>query len=212
MATTLQGNLRELRAIRRDETFAAALATNERLAAESFEDHALQALGPGRWKCQRPGSWCYGFYVLISPGAVVFYGDLDDVVLRMNEGSDAAILAWLRGAVNSRDYLLSKLKSEHRRDFYLGDALAWAQEQRPYRRSGPDPVRSFREQLAEEAASYTTIDQRRFHEIAIDHGIDDVGSVGEGWASGALWVWQGLRVFMRLHDAQMAPQAEEARS
>lgn len=95
-----------------------------RLAADAFETHVLTKESDERWKCRRAdGSWMHGFFVLVVPGALIVYGDTGDGIFRHSGNG----LPWLRGAVKSPSYLLSKLQNRKKK-FYPGDAIAWAAE------------------------------------------------------------------------------------
>ncbi len=40
-------------------------------AKSAFRDHVITVEGPGRWRCNKPGTWIYGFRVITAPGAIV---------------------------------------------------------------------------------------------------------------------------------------------
>lgn len=98
-------------------------ADYEKYADEAFAEHILtpeQTEGPVRmWLCHKPRTGIYHFRVIASPGTLVVVGDVGDGILC---ASDKDLVPWLRGAVKSPDYLLSKLvKSAYRKEFVEGE-------------------------------------------------------------------------------------------
>lgn len=82
----------------------------ERYAEESFKDHVLtveQSEGPVRmWHCGKPGTGIYSFRVIAAPGFLGVYGDVGDGMLM---AYDKDLIPWLRSAVQSPGYLMSKM-------------------------------------------------------------------------------------------------------
>lgn len=78
-------------------------------AERDFADHLLVEEAPGRWRCNRPGTMIYGFWVLVAPFHIIVIGDIGDLILRC---SDRNSLAWLRISVDSHDYVLGKAQWE----------------------------------------------------------------------------------------------------
>lgn len=69
-------------------------------AEKEFRDHVLTVRldqsGPFRsYRCQRPGSWCYGFDVTFVPGWVYLSGDIGHLAL----SREVDMLPWLRGVL-----------------------------------------------------------------------------------------------------------------
>ena len=86
-------------------------------AAVDLADHVIEVEGEGRYLFHRRGTGMYHMRIIFAPGAVLFYGDCEDGILRC---SDRDSLAWLRGAASSPDYLLGKWASRPKA-FYPGD-------------------------------------------------------------------------------------------
>lgn len=104
-------------------------------AAEAFANHVVQpicdAQGVKVFKCARPNTWTYGFFVSFLPGAILVHGDIGDFLIdRPSGGFD-----WLRNAIDSMDYVLSKSSMAKRDTFMPGDALALLDDPR-WRDSG----------------------------------------------------------------------------
>src|SRR6267378_1809817 len=78
-----------------------------RWAVDAFNYHSLTQVSEERWRVQTPGTWSSGFFVILAPGVIIVYGDIGEGIFCH---SDHDSLAWLRRAVQSPDYLLSKLK------------------------------------------------------------------------------------------------------
>lgn len=84
-----------------------------------LDRHEVTQIGENVWRCARPDSWVYGFYVSRVPGGWRVHGDLGDLFVYRSDD-----ISWLRGAVRSPDYLWEKVpegcKVEH---FWPGDGL-----------------------------------------------------------------------------------------
>lgn len=192
-----------------EETRAATRATVSELAVEAFGAHALTEVRPWLWVCRRPNTWMYGFYVAVLPGCVVVMGDVGDGIFRMSEGSEAAVVGWLRGAVGSWDYLLGKL-TQRQETFYPGDVLAYLR-QRADEARGDDPGGAggrrherLRDWLndVEQYARGGDLHAHSWAELVNQHGgdTDDYG-VGTGHAASAFWLAEALAAFVRLLEA-----------
>lgn len=101
-------------------------------ARERLSGHVLTTEGPRQWVCRRPpgdaaGGWSgrYWFRVAMLPGAILLYGDIGELLLRMQESDP---LDWLRGAVKDPDYLLGKASAPRERVFLQQEAVAAIEE------------------------------------------------------------------------------------
>lgn len=103
-----------------------------KMAAESFEGHILErkiiaditkpALhDPSQemierrtitWRCGRPDTNMYSFWVAELPGCIVQWGDVGGLMIPQWGGYD---IEWLRRSINSVDYVLEKAKAEKSR-------------------------------------------------------------------------------------------------
>lgn len=90
---------------------------------ERFEKHEITTVAETErvqvYRCAAPDTIIHLFYVSIIPGAIVVSGDIGDMVIDRASGG----LGWLRGAVNSMDYFLSKGSKIRETEFMPGDAL-----------------------------------------------------------------------------------------
>jgi len=79
------------------------------LIDEAFANHIItseQIEGPVKmWYCGRKGTGIYSYRVISAPGMLLVYGDVGDYMLQAN---DRDLVPWLRGAVKSENYLISK--------------------------------------------------------------------------------------------------------
>jgi hypothetical protein len=195
------------------ESFKEARETVQRLAKDAFKDHVMSGEGDGRWLCKRPGTGVYHFRLITAPGAVMVIGDLGEFVLRI---SDRDPIPWLRGSVNSFDYLVEKVQASRnpKEEFYPVDCLRWLREYAGGHEKEPTKRnRSERRDMAEALREARTAHQHReFHEhewfrIAQDHNIDDVYDVGRYPSSDMVWLAELLKCFIRLHDASQLTEA-----
>lgn len=189
------------------ETAQDTRATVNSLAVTAFAHHQLSTVREGLWKCARPATWMYGFFVAAMPGAIAVYGDTPDALLRVHSTPGATeAVQWLRGAIGSPGYLFEKLvQRQAYQTFYPDDALAWAEHH-----AAECPARAKRASfLADVADAHARGDlrQAQWVDLAHEHGIDDVYDVGTDWAASAWWMLHAVRTFIRLHDAQAAPAA-----
>lgn len=106
-----------------------------RLSDDAFKDHVIETViendeaQTAIYRCARPGTGIYHFYVAFTPHAISVYGDIGGMMLRPGFGRGEG---WLRGALNSGNathfgYLFEKVPSRQSLfRFYPGDVLASA--------------------------------------------------------------------------------------
>lgn len=185
----------------RDETYKDSVECVESQAPEAFGSHVITERRPWLWKCARPDSWTYGFYVAVMPGCVHVYGDIDASTYRMSNGPEMDVLLWLTRSAKDRFYLLSKL--EHReayKRFYPGDAVTFVNEMRKEYRAA-DQKR--REQIGDFATEVITLAEAgdlydyRFYELAQEAEIYDFPACKE-WSPSAIWSQLALKRFVEL--------------
>lgn len=175
------------------------------MALESFEEHELLEIevydpvtkrGEYRWGI--PQSYAYEMYIIFRPNTIIIYGDIGVWVLRQG-GID---LAWLRGAIDSPDYLFQKT-SRDRLPKYDEDATKKFAEESitELLDDPPDNI----EEIKLEVGRVDWSNQEeayRFFEDELDHN-PAYESIIETWkAAGATWPWVGLKLFLeRLDDS-----------
>lgn len=170
------------------ETLVKARTDIVAMAVDGFKDHQIRLVQPGLWKCSRPNSWIYGFFVAALPGALVFYGDLGEAVLRP---SDTDVIPWLRGAVRSEGYLLEKVKPRPEQAFYPGDAVAWAAER--VNEGGATVVLDDARQMAKDGE----LNRYTWSDLVYEHtGEAEDCAIGSGPSAASLWLVQALRWFV----------------
>lgn len=171
--------------------------TNAYLWPKAFERHVLTERRPWCWKVSRPGTWSYGFYVLVAPGAVVIYGDLGEAVFRMNAGDEQEALDWAVRCSPDQHYALSKLSPRDAyRAWFEGDAVAWL-------KTLPETDDTRHELLALAEDGLTP---GEFYRAVNCSNHRDSPSC-EDWSSAALWLSQALALFGRLVKAKRAAEA-----
>lgn len=163
-------------------------------ADKAFQDHELKVEGEGRWLCARPGTGIYHFRVITAPACLILYGDIKDVIFRI---SDRDALAWLRGSIDSMDYVLGKavaFDEGHRKVFARGNALRELAEL-----AKEDPARA--EKVREHYERYRDFEgeARAWAEAMSNVGMDP--TVPEDWDSQLVWQYHALRHFLRLLGA-----------
>jgi len=82
-------------------------------AAKSFAQHHLYpeiTKGPIlMFRCQREGSWIFGFWVVFGPGFISVHGDTGDGITFNQNGDAQTMLQWTRTSIKSEGYFISKL-------------------------------------------------------------------------------------------------------
>jgi len=85
-------------------------ATVAQIAKEALAEHSItpeQTEGPVRmWYCGRKGTGMYSYRVIAAPNMLLVYGDVGDYILQVY---DKDLVPWLRGAIKSENYLISKM-------------------------------------------------------------------------------------------------------
>ncbi len=116
----------------RHDVIARDIASISRMAEHSFAEHkiTLRHRSPccrfASWRCQKQGTWMYGFDVTIEPGRLMVFGDIGDCVWERTED----MLGWARGSIESIGYFAEKVVREIETECYSSDvAEAWVKEQ-----------------------------------------------------------------------------------
>lgn len=184
------------------DTYAEVAASIKGMAAEAFVGHALTSEGPGEWRFGRPGTVIYSSRVLFRPGTIIVWGDLGEWVLRHGNKDS---LGWLRGAVQSPDYLLEKVRAGKRERFYPADAAKLLKDPETEESWGAARVARVREELnGWRGGDFTEEDwAREWYEA----GADEVPNVRYPCES-ALWLIELLRAFVAA-EAALAPAGEK---
>lgn len=186
----------------------------ESLAGDAFRAHVLKQETPERWLCRRPERQGYWFRVIKAPTALMVYGDVGELVLRI---SDIDPIPWLRGAITSPEYLWEKVQAskEPTKTFYPRDAMRWLDdylaESWPEDECDSDRLKRQRAKLVDLASELwedfdhgDALTHERFYTALVEEGVDDVYSVGMFPTSTMLWLWHALCCFVRLLDAPPA--------
>ena len=156
--------------------------TVERLAKVSFAGHVLTSdpAWPGLWRCRNPGTTFYSFNILFPPGAVVLYGDVGEIILRPN---DYDSLGWLTRCINSRDYILSKIRPGTK-TYYLGDGKA--------------ELEKAMEGKIHVGVSFDIYTMEQFHNSWYEVTDSDMPEIS-GHSAANLWNYEALGTFCRLY-------------
>jgi len=92
------------------------------LAKESLAEHTLrQDINTPDfkiWICRKPESSFYWYRVIAVPGCLIVQGDVGNRIFTMY---DRDPVGWLRGAVDSPDYVMGKCEDKSK-DFLVGEA------------------------------------------------------------------------------------------
>ncbi len=168
-----------------------ALDTPEKLrahvherACREFDRFVVKKEGDGRWRCGRPGSSAYSFWVILCPGRVVFTGDTGDLILRV---STADPLEWLKTTLlDGRDeieYLLGKAPQDAReRTWMPGTALeelrSWLKDRES---DAPD-----REEWPEKHAKAMKKTRDEFKDVLEDLSLADEDRAEDAWADACI--------------------------
>jgi len=189
-------------------------------AADVFKDHEIIKVSEERWLCRNADrkKISYWFFVIVTPGTVIVYGDTGECMLTMYEKSIPATLGWIRSAVGSPDYLFEKM---HRppKHFYPGDAIAFIEseirqsekEDLELKLVGEEPeglkVQARLREMLKETSEMAEIGELHLHTwagICDEYSFDsEVYGLPEKWDSACFWSLHALKTFIRLFDAAM---------
>lgn len=104
----------------------------KQLGKESLANHVLKLESESdsikMWFCGKPNSGSYHFRVISAPGAIILYGDVGDKIIMAAERD---MIPWLKGAVNSPSYLISKISghNDNKNVFLVGEAEKFLEEE-----------------------------------------------------------------------------------
>lgn len=88
------------------------MPTQEKFS-ETFKDHKLQVITNTKdvqfFRCQKEGTWSYGFQVVTIKGMIALMGDMGELVI--NPGSGRG-LGWLRSSIHSTSYVVEKISQD----------------------------------------------------------------------------------------------------
>lgn len=169
------------------DTIASTREQARKHAEEVFARHTIVPEGPGRWYCGRPGTGCYSFRVVTSPGAVIVHGDIGEAVFCPNERDP---LPWLRGVAEHREivYLLCKMRVGPEQEFYLGNAEEHLQERLANKEAAADEVA---EALSWDGDLSPDLSSETWYAAWLDAG-DDEPRACVDHSFGALWLAEAL--------------------
>lgn len=180
----------------------------ETLAAQAFAQHTItERLRVGlyrAWRCQRPGSWAYGFDITLIPGSLIVTGDLGDMIVSREED----MLPWCRRAVESLEYFSEKVQAistrEGVREFSPEVFEAWATEELLEREAG-DPAIAI---LQEALELRTSVGSGALYDMTADvwQGCDPPRWTA--WSHRFLWIREAVRWFVRKYVEPVVPVLE----
>lgn len=187
------------------DTYEKTCETIAWIAEKDFQKHVVTRKGPGEYYCHQPGTGMGSFHLLFRPNYILLWGDMGDAVLQ-NHGD---MEAWIRGARESREYVIEKIRAlpGEKYVFYPADAVQaaqeWARDYRGDERHGP----RYRALAASAVSAHQNggLTEREWQDLHADHlGEYDLDGTARRPSSRALWVHQCLRWFA----AQPVPSSE----
>lgn len=172
------------------DTYAEVRKDIATFAARDFAQHVLAVEGPNEWRCGKAGTVISSFRILCRPGMVAVWGDMGEWILRH---SDKDSLGWLRGAVRSPGYLLSKVKAGEHLRFYAADAMASLDDPETVESWGADVIEKIREALP----VIDELTQEKWLDACYSAPLDDP-PIEEYPTESAIWLVELLRKFVAL--------------
>lgn len=151
--------------------------TDEQIRAEAervFKDHEVKILenteNVQMFRCQKPGTWTYGFIVVCTDSMICLTGDICEMLVCQGYGRNGS--AFLRGSVKSEEYFLSKVPN--RREIHTEYKAQYAREVVSQMRNDfsddPDWLKKLDELEIGEDGYYGEF---KFHESWADAGLDE---------------------------------------
>ena len=107
----------------------ALIQMHAQMAATAFKDHVVTLrldVGMFRsWRCQKPGTWAYGFDVTTTPGYLILTGDIGEMILRRCDD----MIAWTRSSIRDAHYFAEKVpNSIQTKEWSFEKSLEWINE------------------------------------------------------------------------------------
>ena len=184
------------------------------MAKESLAKHTIKQDADASdfrvWICRNPENTFYWYRIITVPGCLIIQGDVGNRIFTMY---DRDPVGWLRGAINSPDYVMGKCEDKHK-EFIPGEARALLQELRDGQEikdedgvvdtfvvEENDSLRSKVEEVEEAWTDEHDEDQfsRAYYEAGLD--TDSLGSCYD-FNSDVLWSYACLKRFIELLDTQ----------
>lgn len=185
----------------------------ERFAVESFANHRIeQWCGPNDsnpktphvFRCSSPGTNSYSFTVVLSPGTICVWGDLGEWILRH---SDHDSYSWLTGAVNSPQYMISKIRAGEGNVFNPDEAIRMLNSWKEDEKSCPYPDWVMRE-VCNYLEDMDGMSEDIWHLAWREAGADEVNPCLFP-SCGALWLIQAMKCFIRLYPLHVPIKHKE---
>ena len=89
-----------------------------KMALEDFKGHTIKTVEKydyekktGEFIWSKGGTWVHHCHIIFRPGTIIIYGDIGEWVFRQNDID----LNWMRGAIKSPDYFLSKITTRRKK-------------------------------------------------------------------------------------------------
>ena len=184
-------------------------------AAVEFAEHTITELkyvGLGTryfvTKVQKHGTWIYGFYVGILPGAIVVWGDCGELLFSEVYEKRSSV-GWLESALESEGYLLSKLSlvckdggdefvPDLAYEHLIGLSLSDDEHER---------------QVAEEIYAGWSGENsgEEWDMICYEEWGDSDFDRARDWKLGVLWIVEALKVFVRLYRERAVENEKPSR-
>jgi len=177
----------------------------KKIAEKEFKDHVLDELMPhfnsestaGMWRCRKPGTGIYSFTVAIMPGGfITIAGDVGDIVLRCNEKTAYGVIAWIRGAVDSPDYLISKAQPVCRDKMTAFSVEAAKEHLKWMEEEEPEKANNIRELWIN--SDFGEDSEEEWHEAYYAGTGDSEVPRCHEFTPDALWAIECLRLFAKL--------------
>jgi hypothetical protein len=184
------------------------------MAKDSLAGHTIKheasASDFNVWLCRNPESSFYWYRVITVPGCLIIQGDVGN---RMFVMYDKNPVSWLRGAINSPDYVMGKCEDKSK-DFLPGEARKLLEQlkagESPTDEDGNtddsvvaenEEVRSKVEEI-EEAWEYE-MDSHKFCQAYYEAGFDTESlECCYDFNSDILWSYACMKKFIELLDTQ----------
>ena len=92
-------------------------------AIEAFKNHKVTVLcntpEVQMFRCQKPGTWVYGFQVVCADNMICLTGDIDSILIEPGYGRNGT--KFLRGSINCEGYFLEKVRNTKNHTEYDAD-------------------------------------------------------------------------------------------
>lgn len=146
------------------------------------------------WRCQKPGTWTYGFDITTYPGTIVITGDIGDLIVQRVYD----MLPWCRSSVNDAQYFASKVPHAiQTKEFSDNELRRWIKDELKDKETKAEHKKILKEAVLHLDDSHGS---EWWHERLYDVWIGNDPPGWKDYTRNFLWCRDAIRWFVMKHD------------